>query len=76
MNLPEKLSDFDNPDFGTKSDDVVNLRKFKSKVIRKSAAKGNKLALMAENLDLEARKMGINSDYIEDLDSEDFGGMY
>ena len=68
---PEKLSDIDVNVHGFTADDVIANRKAGMKLVGERAIQGDPLCLQTMWLDAQARAMGINMDYAEDLDDED-----
>ncbi len=40
-------------------------------LVHKAAAKGDRICLITENLDLMAKQYGLNMDYSEELDDND-----
>jgi len=68
---PEKLSDIDINVHGFTSDDVIQGRKARNEMIREAAIRGNELCIQSEWLDAQARSMGLDITYDEDLDDLD-----
>ncbi len=68
---PEKLSDIDVNVHGLTADDVIANRKAAMKLVREQAMRGDPVCAQTMWLDAEAKAMGINADYAEDLDDED-----
>lgn len=68
---PEKLSDLDVNVHGFTADDVIANRKAAMNLVRRQAERGDPLALQTMWLDAQARAMGLNMDYAEELDDED-----
>ena len=68
---PEKLSDIDVNVHGFTAADVIKNRKAAMELVRAKAIRGDPVCLQTMWLDAEARAMGINMDYDEDLDAED-----
>ena len=76
---PEKLSDL-HPEIGDiKPDDIIKGRMFRNQLIREAAQRGNVIALQSELLHEQAKSMGIDVTYSEDLDDDDMdssGGIF
>ncbi len=68
---PEKLSDIHIELHGFTQEDVIQNRKAGMELVRQAAIKGNQICLQTMWLDAEARQMGINMDYDENLTDED-----
>ena len=67
---PEKLSEIDVNIHGYTSDDVIENRKAAMKLVEQQAIKGDEIALKTMWLDTQAKLMGKNMDYDEDLDDD------
>ena len=68
---PERLSDIDVNVHGFTADDVIANRKAAMDLVRRQAERGDSLALQTMWLDAQARAMGLNMDYAEELDEDD-----
>ncbi len=70
-NEPEKLSDIDINVNGFTADDVIKNRQSAMDLVRAKAIRGDLICLQTMWLDSQARELGINMDYAEDLDEYD-----
>jgi hypothetical protein len=68
---PEKLSDININVHGFTADDVIEGRKARNELIRDAALRGCRICIESEWLHAEARMMGIDVTYNEELDDDD-----
>ena len=68
---PEKLSDVNIHLHGYTQDDVINNRKAAINLVKDAAIKGDTICLQTMWLDAQAKQLGIDMDYSEELDEED-----
>lgn len=71
MENPEKLSDIDINLHGFTADDVIENRKAAMELVKDQAIKGDKICLQTMWLDTQAKSMGIDMNYDENLDEDD-----
>jgi len=67
----EKLNDIDINVHGFTQQDVIDGRIARNELIREGALRGDRIYLMSEWLHSEAKAMGIDVTYNEDLDEDD-----
>lgn len=67
---PERLSDVSIRTHGFSQEDVINNRLAGKSMVHDLAMRGNRMALMCENLDLIALQFGVDSTYCEDMDDD------
>ena len=71
MPNPETLSEISFEVDGFTADDVIKDRLARSAMIREGAMRGNQICIESESLDAEARLLGVDMDYDENLDEFD-----
>lgn len=67
----QNLSDINIHLHGFTQDDVIEGRHIRNEWIHQAATNGNRICLESERLFLEAKLMGIDVTYTEDLDDDD-----
>lgn len=71
FNPPEKLSDIDPRVHGITQDDIIKNRQAAMELVEECAKRGDPLCSKVLSLDKEAKAMGLNMTYAEELTEED-----